>query len=146
MEKLLTPLFDRKGSHYETRKYILERVIQALYSTNVPASIKGAFQTFLKIIFHQDKKDGTLKQDSMNYAIQQMQKQQVNDYAASLLLMRSILEDSVNPSELVAAWWNTCYETLVIAGNALVEGIGSEIIDVVKGDLQKEKLHHIFIG
>jgi len=146
LERKLAHLFDKKGSNADIRGYILETTVQAIYSNNVPSSIKPTLQKFLKIIYHNEDKEGLLKQKSMAYAIEKMGTNQVNDYAASLLLIKVIIEDPMNPNDIVARWFNASIERFIVAGNALIEGVRSEIVDVVKGDVQHDKLSHIFVG
>jgi len=142
---MLSPLFDKKDTPEEQKAYILESILTCLYSTSVLPAIKANLQQTLIIIYHSER-EGVLKQKSMAFAIEKLATQQINDYAASLLLIKAIIEDPLNTTNTLAEWFVASYEGLLQAGNTLIEGIGSEINELVKGTLQEEKLAHVYVG
>jgi len=145
IQRMLSPLFDKKDTPEEQKTYILESILTCLYSTSVLPAIKANLQQTLIIIYHSER-EGVLKQKSMAFAIEKLATQQINDYAASLLLIKAIIEDPLNTTNTLAEWFVASYEGLLQAGNTLIEGIGSEINELVKGTLQEEKLAHVYVG
>ena len=164
MVRIVGTYFDKKAQNENIqaiRTQIMEAVVKAVYSPNVYPTLKAAFQQFLSMAYDADKsinsfnfvlfllilyKDGQLKQESLTLAHEKLKTGNLNDFAASLVIMHAVINSHLNSQKTIAEWFGSLYESLVSSGNAIIEGVGSEIFDIMKGEQNEQKFTNVFLG
>lgn len=150
ISRSLSHIFDIKNLKNEKypvdqRNYILETVVLAMYSNKVNPTLKAQLQHFISVILHTDV-ENHYKQRVLGLAKEKLATGQLNDYAASYLLIKSVVEEPSNKQKVLAEWFKLLLEDLLISGNIIIDGVGSEIEAILKGAVEQEKFANIFVG
>jgi len=129
----------------EVKEYILENIVLAMYSNHVNPNLKALLQQFISVMLHTDLKNN-YKPRVLEIAKEKLASGQLNDYAASYLLIKSVIEEPANKQSILAEWFVNLLEDLLVSGNIIIDGVGSEIEAIMKGSVEQEKFANIFVG
>jgi len=150
INRFFTHIYDldnvKKNKHTaEVMEYILENIVMAMFSNHVNPTLKGLLQQFISVMLHADIKN-VYRPRVLGIAKDKLASGQLNDYAASYLLIKSVIEEPTNEQAVLAEWFKNLLEDLLISGNIIIDGVGSEIEAIMKGSVEQEKFANIYIG
>lgn len=82
----------------------------------------------------------------MKLAKEKLAQGQLNEYAASLYIILPIIENPSNSLGALSNWFEYLLEDLLNAGDNIIEGVGVEILDILKGENHEQKVVNVFMG